>query len=173
MTYNFNEQLAIGNAAESKIAKLLSLVADVKLCNDMDTQRRGIDMMVNNSISLEIKWDAAMLRTGNAFLETDSYLGNGKHFKRGWVYTTQADYVVIMPGNSGVLKIVKPSELRRHMDNWLKQFGTRSCRNNDGFKSEGCCVPAYLIPGLTLTLSATEAQTFLTYIEDNLEQLDF
>lgn len=87
--------------------------------------------------TLEVKCDTRAADTGNACLELFSNVGSGR---RGWVYTTLADYLGYLSAGDGRLIIVGMPEVRRIVET------VRVCKDfflgvNPLFTSLGLLVP--------------------------------
>lgn len=103
---------------------------------DMDRQREGIDRIVGEH-TLEYKADSQGHRTGNAFIETISVDRTGKP---GWLWTTQATWVIYWLSGDGRGWVLDPVRLRDNAWDW-----TRQCRvkvsSNPTYHSYGLLVP--------------------------------
>lgn len=104
----FQAALARGNEMEVKVKNLLeSRGWEVLMSLDMETQRKGIDMIAtkaDTTFAVEVKFDERSSQTGNYYVEIESYQ------RPGWLHTTQADYLFL--ANNEVIYVVTPTILR-------------------------------------------------------------
>ncbi|MCL6447845.1 MAG: hypothetical protein K6U04_06780 [Armatimonadetes bacterium] len=105
-------------------------------------QRQGIDRVFVNretgeTLKIEYKSDYAAHRTGNAFLETVSVDTIGK---KGWIYTSRADYLIYYVVDDLLIYAIKFDTLRRLFPAWLKKY-RRGKAVNEGYTTHGLLVP--------------------------------
>ncbi|SHF74073.1 hypothetical protein SAMN02745218_02986 [Desulfofundulus australicus DSM 11792] len=105
-------------------------------------QRQGIDRIFVNRetgkvLKVEYKTDYQAGRTGNAFLETVSVDTEGK---KGWVYTSKADYLLYFVVEDLLIYAIRFKTLRRLFPTWLKKYRTGKAVN-EGYTTHGLLVP--------------------------------
>ena len=147
--YKFREQLAKGEAAEDELDSLFRLRGWKIAPTEMADQRRGIDRWFSVSMkpgvtSVEYKSDFRAHDTGNVYLETVSV---GKYEddefvvkKKGWLWTTEADYLMYyIPGDRRLLLFL-PKDLRNFVVENEKGLRSVSVKNQ-GYQGRGLLVP--------------------------------
>lgn len=104
-----------------------------------------IDLIVHSEkgdISIEIKNDSWLSKTGNLFLETITDIENKKE---GWFAYSAADLLYYIDDNNELLFIYKMEELRNYISQqsaaYIKRH-TKQCHLDKNKTSEGICVPA-------------------------------
>jgi len=105
-------------------------------------QREGIDRIftkrkTGSVFRVEYKTDYQAHRTGNAFLETVSVDVEGK---KGWVYTSRADYLIYFVAEDSLIYVVPFKTLRKLFPGWLKKYQQKEVANAS-YTSKGICVP--------------------------------
>lgn len=109
--YEFDKQLALGKQGEAWLDALFTKRGAHVRAVDMDQQRSGIDREFiipgGRRYTVEYKTDLISIRSGCMFLELVSNTVTGKC---GWLFTTQADYLVYHAIGVGVYLMV-PTEL--------------------------------------------------------------
>lgn len=141
MVYDFGERLAAGEKAERVIDECFARWFDIAPVS-MTDQRRGIDrqyMRRDNGCvyAIEYKTDWTAGRTGNAFVETVSV---DTQNKPGWVYTTQADYVLYYVPGDELIYVLDVSIMRCHLRRWANQYRAVTVQNQ-GYCTKGVLVP--------------------------------
>lgn len=142
--HNFGDSLERGAAGEEFIARWLSQWGTVDMVEDMEVQRRGIDMILNHDgrpMTLEVKTDYRAAETGNVFLETVSVqTEGGKSSKPGWLFTCSADRLVYyVPGL--FIGVYIPQDLvDKYHYSWNANYPIGRAYNR-GYHSEGLLVP--------------------------------
>lgn len=137
-TYSFNAQLTHGQRGEELLDKLFETLGyTIKQATD-DEQRKGIDRhlaLPNQEMSITVEYKTDYYDSGNAFVETDSVLGS----KRGWAYTSQADYLVYAVIRRKRAWMIPMSNIREKLSDWIKR-----CRSidvpNEGYFTRGLLV---------------------------------
>lgn len=135
--HDFAEKLAEGQAAEQRVALYLNKVHDLGLTRaGRVAQRRGIDYHDKAGRSFELKADSVADKTGNAFIETWSV----NREKPGWLWTSQADWLLYYVPPTGLLMKVGLPLLRAHVFVFAGQYPERSAQNVR-YRSHGLCMP--------------------------------
>lgn len=140
LTYNFGDQKARGDVGEQFLDRLFAGIFEIRPATRKE-QRQGIDRIFTNRqtgdcLKVEYKTDYRATQTGNAFVETVSVDTTGK---RGWAYTSQADYLnYYLPGD--LIYIIAFAALHREMPRWEQEYPTRPVQNN-GNATYGILVP--------------------------------
>lgn len=133
----FAQQVHTGAAAEAKLDRWAEQrFGEPPEQVDMAMQKAGIDRTVAG-ITLEYKADSQGHRTGNVFLETISVDRTGKP---GWVWTTEADWVVYWLPASGDGWLLAPAALRDRIWDWSRRFRVK-VSSNPTYHSYGLLVP--------------------------------
>lgn len=127
----FREDLKRGLVGEQKLYDLLLTFEDVRGIQlaGMPLQRQGIDAIVHLydgdkvvRVSVEVKTDFRAEDTQNLAVEYESVhlWGEPKAKKRGWLYTSRADFLVVLVPTDTHLKALwfDPQALRRHFRDW-------------------------------------------------------
>ncbi len=111
---------------------------------DMSYQRRGIDRLAvegEDEYTLEYKADSKVFKTGNFFLETVSQDTSNKP---GWVYYSEADYIVYFLPTVKQLWFIKTATLKNNIEDWKQKYPIKSCKNKT-YSSYGVLVPRGII----------------------------
>lgn len=139
-TYDFDDQLAKGEAAEQLLDEHFTEWFEIAKATP-DEQKHGIDRWFTGRstgarLSVEYKTDWLASRTRNAFVEIDSGA------IRGWAYTTQANRIVYYVPGPGweVAYILSPSRMRALLPVWEKKY-RHAWAKNEGYSTEGVLVP--------------------------------
>jgi len=162
--YDFNRQLARGEAAEKLLDELIHQETPwyPLAVTDLEVQRRGIDRIlldkpaqgVADSLftiassggflkSAEYKADFTGARTHNCFVEMISVREQNK---LGWAYTSQADLLVHwLPQPTSLAYVIPFEELRRNLDTWRELYPSRNIPNGENnqhrYTTTGLLVP--------------------------------
>ena len=139
--YQFKEQLNDGREGERRLDAFFAYWYTIAPATDTQ-QRAGIDriftcLYFGQQFTVEYKTDKTAARTGNAFIETVSVTTTGK---RGWAYTSTAEYLVYYVPGREVAYIVPFEVIRAHLLRWLNTYQQRSVPNH-GYCTEGVLVP--------------------------------
>ena len=156
-TYSFKTQLAKGEEQERRLDAFFKLRGWKIEPTTMTDQRRGIDRwfsvsMQPGSHAIEYKTDFKSHETGNAYLETVSVgkydTNNEFHVhKEGWLWTTQADFLMYyIPGSSRILLFI-PSDLRDFVVENEGKYRSVSVKNS-GYQGRGLLVPISHLEGI-------------------------
>lgn len=141
MSYDFDRQLAEGEAGEAFLDAFFRGRGHTVRPVSMDGQRRGIDRDITapdgRQMSVEYKTDRLAARTGNAFVETISV--DAEQGKMGWALTSQADYLVYYVPEHVIL-ILPFASLRWALPGWMRDYPARAAPN-DGYRTHGVLVP--------------------------------
>lgn len=141
MTYNFATKLHEGQKHEQFLDEFSATWYDIREVS-REEQGRGIDRIfvekaTGEIVKVEYKADTTASRTGNAFVETVSV---DTANKRGWAYTSQADWLLYYLPGDGLIYLFEFATLRQHLPRWTKQYPTRAIPNA-GYKTIGLLVP--------------------------------
>jgi hypothetical protein len=137
--YPFHTQQAQGEAGEAVLDRFFSRWYRI-IPASAQHQRRGIDRVFvagTRRIAVEYKSDSTAARTGNAFVETVSVDTAGKP---GWVYTSQADFLVYFIPPDDLVYVLRPATLRKALPGWLRRYPVRAIPNA-GYHTHGVLVP--------------------------------
>lgn len=148
----FTDQLAKGTAAEQTLdGWARNRFGAEPRPADMDDQRRGIDRHIEapdgTTYTLEYKADGQGHRSGKAFIESISVDRTGKP---GWLWTSQADYVVYWLSGDGRGWVITPANLQARAWDWTRRFPVK-VSSNPSYHSYGI-----LVPHTELDLAASE-----------------
>ena len=138
-TYDFPTQLTQGADGEQLLDRYFATWFTIRHATRLE-QRQGIDRIFSRqgaTYKIEYKSDARANATGNAFIETVSVDTAGK---RGWAYTSEADYLLYYVPGAEVVYIVPFLTLRQHLTQWAQQYPTRQIPNQ-GYHTHGLLVP--------------------------------
>ena len=140
-TYQFDEQLAIGQAHEQYLDTLFARWFTITPATSAQ-QRRGIDRVfvhrtTGATYRVEYKADAIAGKTGNAFIETTSVDTTGR---AGWAISSEADVLVYMVTAPETIYAIKMQTLRRALRRWQRSYPKRAAQNN-GYRTWGHLVP--------------------------------
>lgn len=140
--YGFKEQLKIGKEGESKLDKffLEKLNITIKQASMEQELTKGFDRIFTSKkngkqFTIEYKYDEKATKTGNVFIETLSKSSTGK---KGWVLTSQADFVAILVGST--IYVIRMNELREHIKTEGDKYRLAKCKNPT-YYSEGRLMP--------------------------------
>jgi hypothetical protein len=138
--YGFHEQLSAGEQQEQELDKFFVRWYDIQRAA-LDQQRCGIDRIFTRRdngyvFKIEYKADWTASKTGNAFVETVSV--DTTHTP-GWVYSSQADYLIYYLPKDMRAYILAFEQLRARLPQWEK-FPIRSIPNK-GYSTVGVLVP--------------------------------
>lgn len=141
MNYDFNKQLADGEAGEAYLDSYFSTRFDIEVVG-RDGQRRGIDRVfrcreTGKCETVEYKTDKKAQYTHNAFIETISVDTEGR---RGWAYTCTADLIFYYIPGDGIVYVLEPVTVRRLLADWVARYPTRKVKNST-YHTHGVCVP--------------------------------
>lgn len=126
----FYTQLRVGKVGEEAVLSWLRQRHDVRdVREDKEYQKQDIDFIVDEAVSLEIKTDNNISRTGNIYIET---------YKGGWYEYCGADYLGIYSPQTAKLYILDYQRLK----SILPTFG-RTIKHID--KDTNLAVPATLL----------------------------
>lgn len=139
--YSFSNQFKQGTNGESALDRFFGDQFEITAVS-RKLQRRGIDRIFrsragDNLLRVEYKTDYLAHKTGNAFIETVSVDSAGK---RGWVHTSEADYLIYYVVEDLLIYVVAFTTLRRVLPGWLKRYPTKKAPNS-GYFTHGLLVP--------------------------------
>lgn len=94
------------------------------------------------TLNIEYKSGIQTHYTGNIFIETIS-VDDPRHYKKGWVYTCKADYIIYATILDGCLLVFRPDDLRNKLDFLRLKFKEVATSNhqNDGYDTHGLIIP--------------------------------
>lgn len=140
MVYDFEHQLADGEAGEAFLDEFFRQRGHAVRPASREEQRQGIDRFIvtpaGREMKVEYKTDHVAARTGNAFVETVSVDTAGK---MGWALTSQADYLVYFIPDRMIV-VLPLRSLRWALPGWMREYPARSAANN-GYLTHGLLVP--------------------------------
>ena len=147
---NFKEALAAGHVGEAIAAQCLSAIGYdvIDGSNDESYFSKDIDLLAGD-MTIEVKADSRMNKTGNAVIETVSNVATGK---KGWIYYTQATHIFFVDVNQKIVHCVRTAELKelynRNKRN-LKKVRTSQMDNGTYYKNgEIVLIPISLLETL-------------------------
>ncbi|MBN1430483.1 MAG: hypothetical protein JXB07_19085 [Anaerolineae bacterium] len=148
-TYDFQTQLAIGQAAEQLLDAELRKRGYTVWSATRDDQRRGIDRWIarppsERQWSIEYKDDLRAQHTGNAFVEVLSVDTVGR---LGWAYTSQADYLLYYVHGDELVYVLKMQAVKETVPAWERLYRTVKVMN-DGYNTHGVLVPLHELEAL-------------------------
>ena len=145
--HEFQDSLKKGEKGEKELDKFFKKTFEISDV-PMELQRAGIDRVfihkkTRSRCTVEYKTDFAEKRYGNVFLETWS---NVQDQKRGWMYTTLAQWIYFYLPHRKEVCIIDVVSLKEHLKELEEKYPVKSALNripnNGGFyRSEGVCVP--------------------------------
>lgn len=146
--HTFNNSKKIGDAGEARLDQFFKdkfQIEDV----DMSQQKLGWDRVFTHlesgaRASVEYKTDTQSHKTGNIFIEIWS---NKEASKRGWAYTTTAQWLYYYVLGDGEVYIVDVVKLKLYLKNWEKQFIIKGAKNPN-YSSEGMLVPVEIFKSI-------------------------
>lgn len=141
MVHNFKDSKKVGDMGEQLLDNYFSdkfIIEDV----NMDQQRLGWDRVFTHKdsgtrASVEYKTDTRATDTGNIFMEVWS---NKEAGKKGWAYTSTAQWLYYFMTGSMSVFIVDVPHLKLYLKVWEKQLKIKQARNKT-YTSEGMLVP--------------------------------
>lgn len=142
--YDFNTQKAIGAKGEEFLDLYFTSTYEITPATDTE-QRQGIDRWFTDResgrhFSVEYKTDSTATKTHRAFIET---MSNLEHSKQGWIYTSQADYLIYyVPGKDYVIYWVRFEVLRRAFRSWALTYPVKKVPNRR-YTTCGLVVPLH------------------------------
>ena len=139
--HTFQNSKKIGDAGEAALDLFFKerfQIEDV----DMTQQKLGWDRIFTHlesgaRASVEYKTDTQSHKTRNIFIETWSNKESGK---KGWAYTTTAQWLYYYVLGDSEVYIVDVVQLKLYLNNWQKQFQKKGAKNPN-YSSEGLLVP--------------------------------
>jgi len=137
--YDFTTQLNQGADGEAKLDAYFAQWYTIRHATRSE-QRRGIDRIFvrpGGMFKVEYKADRKAGETGNAFVETISV---DTANKRGWAYTSQADYLLYYVPGPETVYVIRFAKLRLQMAFWVQQHPARKIPNR-GYHTHGLLVP--------------------------------
>lgn len=137
--YTFAEQFEAGQRGEYLIDGIMGRFVDIKPVTRQG-QRKGIDRIFKGDgerWKVEYKTDFLAGKTGNVFLETVSV---DTADKKGWLYTSDADYLLYYVPDTLAFYLAKMEVIRRQSLWWQRQYPKGGAKN-PGYSSEGILVP--------------------------------
>ncbi len=163
MTYDFQTQLNKGLIAEEKLKRQLQVFFDVVTANYEDEtgkklQQQGIDLLVRDKKS----WHSFQVKQDNRVIETHKYyLELENNCRKGWIYSTQADYLVISLADTGVYALTRPLILRQNITKWTNSFRKITCNHNGNNYSQGLLLPVLFLPAIYINHQELENLFYL------------
>lgn len=139
--HTFNNSKKVGDAGEATLDKFFKDKFNIEEV-DISQQKLGWDRVFTHlesgaRASVEYKTDTQSHKTGNIFIEIWSNKESGK---RGWAYTTTAQWLYYYVLGAEEVYIVDVVKLKLYLKNWEKQFIIKGAKNPN-YSSEGMLVP--------------------------------
>lgn len=139
-TYDFQKQMAIGEAGEAALDTHFAHWFDIQTAN-ADEQKHGIDRwFVSHStgkrVPVEYKTDHRAHQTNHAFVEIDSGA------IRGWALTSFAHWLIYyVPGSPyDLCYLIRMTALRAQLPRWTRECSQRMVQNKT-YQTTGLLVP--------------------------------
>ncbi len=139
MIYDFKKQLQLGEKAEIVLDGYFSESFFISPVS-MELQRQGIDRIYeknHHEFRVEYKMDTIAHRTGNAFIETVSV---DSHQKKGWAYTTKADFIFYYLSCVATVYVLKVEDLQKNLSTWVSTYKNTTA-DNGRYRTHGVLVP--------------------------------
>lgn len=153
-TYQFAEQLAVGEAWEAHLDAFFGGQFPVEIRPaSMEEQRKGIDRLFVSKRTgaidaVEYKADRLAGKTGNAFIETVSVDATGKP---GWAVASQARYLVYLVTEPETIYFIAMRRVRAALPRWRAQYAEARAQN-DGYQTVGLLVPLHELERIAMTV---------------------
>lgn len=139
---NFTAALANGRIAEEiVITSLINMNLEVTdVATNPDYYEAGIDLIVNNGMTIDVKNDNRCGSTGNVAVETMTNVGQNK---LGWLYMCKASHIFFVDTTNEVVHCVRLSELKELVKHGTFKVVYTHQYECDKFYKEGeiVCVP--------------------------------
>jgi len=148
VTYNYQEQLAIGKAAEALLDAYFSRWYAIEVIpHEIEMQIHSDRLFIDpydRQVIVEYKADYIGHKSGNIFIET-------MHFDRlrGWVYQTQADVLVYWVVKAGLVLAWRPGDVRARVEQWKMEYPVVGTANETSMGS-GVLVPIHVLKELAI-----------------------
>lgn len=153
--HGFVEQLERGAVVEALIARWLTEAGRTVRPATPEEQERGIDLVVDGSITLEVKADYRAHETGNVAIETVATEACGEP---GWLWSCTADWLLYCAVGTGEALWVRPEALRaRALRTWRYQARVGSLRTARTQNRAGYTTVFWLVPLQDLRLLVAES----------------
>jgi hypothetical protein len=142
MQHSFTEKLNEGKNWERKLDQFFAnrfAIAPATLQEDKAGTDRWFSRGAARPFGVQYKADPKCIQTGNIFIETVSV--DAPKLKQGWVYTTEAKFMVyLIPPPVGLIYICRLSDIRQALPEWSAKFPRGTCPNK-GYYTIGILVP--------------------------------
>lgn len=155
-TYNFQEQLKRGECAERRLDKHFRNHGYKVTPATRQQQRQGIDRVFVTSprrkrLLVEYKADWTAAETGNVFIETISVKRNGRQRRRGWAFTSKADWLIYFFPEDDLAYCISFVHLRDVLDKWIAKYPAHSIPN-ERYTTHGIVVPQMVLERLAVAV---------------------
>ena len=141
--HEFADSLERGQDGELFAHHWLSRWGEVGIVDDRSEQRKGIDLFLvpkeGEPLTFEVKTDYMAGKVKRLFLETASVVRAAGVEKQGWVFTTQADRVLIIVPNM-VAMVFQPHAIQSFVEAMWTRYRIAHA-DNDDYMSQGLLVP--------------------------------
>ena len=138
--YDFNKQLALGQAYEQHLDDLMRKWFAITPATKVQ-QQRGIDRVFHHkdgSVYLvEYKADMLAGSTGNAFVETVSV---DTADRPGWAYSSQATMLIYLVTQPETVYCIWMARLRLQLERWKAAYPAAHA-DNGRYRTHGILVP--------------------------------
>lgn len=139
--YSFDEQLSKGKRGEEEIDKFFEPYFTILPVTLETEKKEGYDRIFKYpggaEYKVEYKTDYQANGTGNAFIETVSM---DIYDKKGWAYTSKADYIIYYIVGSGRLCVIPMQTIKKHLPTWKQTYPEVQVKNK-GFNAYGLLIP--------------------------------
>jgi len=143
-TYNFEEQLEIGERHEKELdnrLENLTICLRLEKLKVEEQIRWGIDRIfyskAGNVFSLEYKTDLKAYSTGNFFIET---ISSDTPLTRGWALKTLAQHILFYVPQEEKVWAVSAWHLKQKLKDWEEKYEEGICCN-ETYNTKGLKVP--------------------------------
>jgi len=130
MNINFNELLKLGLKYEVKAQKIICEKLNTQILNTCDNYK--YDFETNENIKYECKFDRISQKTGNFFIEINTYYYKNKVLKNSGLLKTISNYYIIIDDdtNNKIISyyIISTKKLKKLIRN-NKYYLKKSCLN--------------------------------------------
>ncbi len=142
--HDFRKQLAQGKKGEKELDEFFKkdyIIVPVELQDEKDKgiDRVFIDRKQADAFTVEYKTDFLTQYTNNIAVEIYSVLNN-KTDKRGWAYTSKADYIFYYIFGKNEILVFEPKTMHEHLCDWERDY-RHVFPNNGSYSSECVLVP--------------------------------
>lgn len=147
MPHNFDDSNSKGKKGEKFLDKFFApryvITEATKAEQWTEIDRWYVNRKTGHRFSVEYKYDEQAGRYGNAFIETES---NHESGRRGWIYTSEAEYLIYYIPDPETIYVVRFEDLRRRFEAWKHTYPEKTVPNKEQhreFTTIGVPVPLH------------------------------